>query len=376
MVDLAFTFLSSMMIIVRANSTKVPAWLIFFGLAILFEFCAAMLQGINAIYIAFSLRFLLLLFTINALAKLEINIFDYRKSFLAISVLHLSLVLFKLMNPNSSALNRATGYGSDNAEFLIRATGGFISPGVLAFYSSILLLIFIIRYWYNNRLIDLIIAMFSLLLGLATLNRGFLIPLVIVIIFLLVKLIVKFEIVKILKWISTISIPLLILILIYLDLITFLYENFISRFDSAILAAALETRLTGRSGALSSLRELEVKNIVFPLAKFDSHRNIFMVGDFTLSNSFVHQIVTKGMLFGGIIILIFFKSMLKISLRSLKSATQHSNYDMHQALMVSMICILLYSNIENLLLAPISIIIMYYCHEKVFPNHLNTDEQR
>ena len=82
------------------------------------------------------------------------------------------------------------------------------------------------------------------------------------------------------------------------------------------------------------------------------------------------------MLFGGIIILIFFKSMLKISLRSLKSATQHSNYDMHQALMVSMICILLYSNIENLLLAPISIIIMYYCHEKVFPNHLNTDEQR
>ncbi|MFL2765699.1 MAG: hypothetical protein ACJ0DF_06370, partial [Paracoccaceae bacterium] len=277
-IDLAITFLTSMMIIFRAKSTKIPLWLIFFSLAILVEFCTAMLQGINAIYIAFTLRFLLLLFTINALAKLRINIFDYRKSFLAISVLHLSLVLFKLINPNSAALNRATGYGSDNAEFLIRATGGFISPGVLAFYSSILLLIFLIRYWYTNKLIDLIIAMFSLFLGLATLNRGFLIPLVLLLIFLLVKLLLRFEVLKILKWISIISIPLFALFLIYIDLITFLYENFISRFDSTILAAAVETRLIGRTGALSALKELELQNIFFPLATFDSHRNIFMVG--------------------------------------------------------------------------------------------------
>ena len=154
---------------------------------------------------------------------------------------------------------------------------------------------------------------------------------------------------------------------LFVTIITLNYEKaskfadaFFSRLGSEVLSKAIETRLSGGSGALSVLDHITFQNVVIPLAEFNAKKAIHIVNGITLSNSYVSQIATKGGFFGFFVILLFFLAALKTILRgqALKNQYERSIYVGN---ILAIICILIYSNIENLLMAQVSLIMLFQC---------------
>ena len=174
--DLLTLSLAAIGIIYRSKVKSIKPWVLILLAAIIYEFLTTVVQSFSVLYLIFIYKLAVTVLALVAIQKLNINVFDYKKTFFTILFIHFNLVLFKFLNPNSILINRATIYGSENSEFLIRATGAFVSPGVLSFYSSILCLIFFIKFWYLRRKSFLACFILTLFLGFSTLNRGVLDP--------------------------------------------------------------------------------------------------------------------------------------------------------------------------------------------------------
>lgn len=352
--------LSLFFIIISFFITKIKglnSFVLITFLVILFEVLYFLILGTNW---RFFLNYISLipLFFMSKYFVEEINIsYEQLVSFILLAnSIHIIFVIAKLLFPFMEVVNNVTSYGYSNPAFMYRGTGAFVSPGYLVFYVSIIMVYSWFDYLKKKNLLQFINFFLTFLLGLATLNKSFFVTILFVCIVTpffvaciknlksVIIFVVFFAFFAALLQIFSIS-------LFEIELLNYSLEKFSKSFDD---------RLIGNSGLLFVLADFRIENIIIPFAKYEPLINAPIVQGRSLSNSYVSQFATKGLLLALLLFVLYFVSFWKLIFFTEISSEKLSGALNHKALAAAFFSGLLVCMFENLLLSPLMLLIVIY----------------
>lgn len=233
----------------------------------------------------------------------------------AVSV-HFVFIILELLGVTSAIVNEYSGYGDDNIQNGYRYTGLFVAPGVLGFFSAFMAVYGAADYKINRDYLGLFVFVISLMLGIASGNRSFILAATVGLLAVYAWR-PRFPNYKKTKTVhSTILIALAISLIVtplfvYQDEIQFILD----RYKWENLLTDIIFRSQGKAGFLPALQSLGDATSIFGTTSIDPERGsngVLFEGQFyTLNNSYSSVLATKGWLFGGAYLMLYFGALFK-----------------------------------------------------------------